>query len=69
MRHVLEDGELAVNQARTSERTPLVTMLLSGMLDVSYHLHVNKSPVNLIFFEYIILKVNKWAAVFEHLMD
>ena len=30
VRTIMEDGELAVNQARSSERTPLVTMLLSG---------------------------------------
>ncbi len=30
VRNIMEDGELAVNQARTSERTPLVTILLSG---------------------------------------
>ncbi len=33
VRHVLENGELAVNQARTSDRTPLVTILLSGRLE------------------------------------
>ena len=30
VRNIMEDGALAVNQARTSERTPLVTVLLSG---------------------------------------
>ena len=30
VRHVMEDGQLLVNQTRTSERTPLVTMLLTG---------------------------------------
>ncbi len=30
VRHVLEDGELMVQQTMTSERTPLVTMLLAG---------------------------------------
>ncbi|CAH1788773.1 unnamed protein product, partial [Owenia fusiformis] len=30
VRRVLEDGELLINQTRTSERTPLVTVLLEG---------------------------------------
>ena len=30
VRNIMEDGALAVNQVRTSERTPLVTVLLSG---------------------------------------
>jgi len=28
--HVLENGELLVNQTRTSDRTPLITVLLEG---------------------------------------
>lgn len=32
MKHVLEDGELIVGQTRSSDRTPLVTMLLEGCL-------------------------------------
>ena len=30
VRHVLEDAELLVNQTRLSDRTPLITVLLSG---------------------------------------
>ena len=33
--HVLENGELLVNQTRSSERTPLITVLLEG-LSTSY---------------------------------
>lgn len=37
VRRVLEDGELLVQQTRTSDRTPLVTVLLEGIINSDTH--------------------------------
>lgn len=35
--HVLDDGELLVQQTKNSDRTPLVAVLLEGRMEMTQH--------------------------------